>query len=281
MKKSIVFILSILALNMSMAQNNFKISLAEWSLHRRIQSGKMTNIDFPRVSREEFGIGAIVYVSILFDRKDAVSDKVYLQKLKTECEKYNVKSNLIMDDGEGNLGDTCIEKRNIAVQNHRKWINAAQFLGCHSIRVNAAGDGTKEEVQKAVVVGLQQLCDYANKLKINILVENHWGYSSNPDWLVEVAKSVNRKNFGLLPDFGNFDKANRFPAVEKMMPYAKAVSAKSYDFDEQGNETKIDYPKMLNIIQNSGYKAFIGVEFEGNRFSEEEGIKATLKLIKK
>lgn len=262
-----------------MAQNNIKISLAEWSLHRAIQSGKMTNLDFPRIARTQYGIGAIEYVSILFDGKHSVEDISYLKKLKNECEKYNVKSNLIMVDGEGNLGDTSVVNRNKAVKNHYKWVKAAKYLGCHSIRVNAAGDGTPEQVQKAVIDGLQKLCDYAIKFNINVIVENHWGNSSNPDWLMPAIIAVNRRNCGVLPDFGNFDTANRYTAVEKMMPFAKGLSAKSYDFDAEGKETKIDFWKMLEIVKNSGYTSYLGIEYEGDKLTEDEGIKATVKLI--
>jgi len=261
-------------------QNIVKVSLAEWSFHKAIMSGKMTNLDFPRIARTDFDIGAVEYVSILFDGKASVEDTVYLRKLKNECEKYKVVSNLIMVDGEGNLGDTNPVNREKAVQNHFKWVKAARFLGCHSIRVNAAGDGTPREVQKAMIDGLGKLCEYASKFGINIIVENHWGNSSDPEWLIPVIKAVNRSNCGVLPDFGNFDKADRYQAVEKMMPYAKGVSAKSYDFDTQGNETKIDFKRMLGIVQKSGYKGYIGIEYEGERLSEEDGIKATLNLIK-
>jgi len=258
-----------------------KLSLAEWSFHTSIQNGKMTNLDFPRIARTHFDIGAIEYVSVLFESKIAVEDTVYLQKLKKECEKYHVISNLIMVDGEGNLGDTDILKRDMAVANHYKWIQAAGFLGCHAIRVNATGEGTPEEVQKAVIDGLSKLCDYAATYKINILVENHWGNSSDPQWLIPVIKAVNKSNCGLLPDFGNFDKTDRYLAVELMMPYAKGVSAKSYNFDAQGNETKIDYQKMMNIVRKSGYKNYVGIEYEGEQLTEDEGIKATISLIKK
>ena len=258
-----------------------KLSLAEWSFHTSIQNGKMTNLDFPRIARTHFDIGAIEYVSVLFESKIAVEDTDYLQKLKKECEKYHVISNLIMVDGEGNLGDTDILKRDMAVANHYKWIQAAGFLGCHAIRVNATGEGTPEEVQKAVIDGLSKLCDYAATYKINILVENHWGNSSDPEWLIPVIKAVNKRNCGLLPDFGNFDKTDRYLAVELMMPYAKGVSAKSYNFDAQGNETKIDYQKMMNIVRKSGYKNYVGIEYEGEQLTEDEGIKATISLIKK
>lgn len=266
---------------MAYNQNNVKLSLAEWSLHRAIQNGKMTNLDFPRIARTQFNIGAVEYVSVLFDGKASAEDPAYLRKLKDECEKYHVISNLIMVDHKGDLGDADLAKRNTAVENHYKWVKAAQFLGCHSIRVNASGEGTPEEVKKAVIDGLSRLCDYASKYNINVIVENHWGNSSNPDWLVEVIKGVNKSNCGLLPDFGNFDKADRYQAVALMMPYAKGVSAKSYEFDAQGNETKVDFRKMLGIVDKSGYKSYLGIEYEGERLSEEEGIKATIELIQK
>ncbi|MDP4238534.1 MAG: sugar phosphate isomerase/epimerase family protein [Bacteroidota bacterium] len=280
MKKLLIVLCSILGICTSLySQHKVKLSLAEWSFHRAIQSGKMTNLDFPRITRTQFNIDAVEYVSTLFDGKASVTDTVYLRKLKNECKKYHVLSNLIMVDDEGNLGDTNLEKRNEAVQNHFKWVKAARFLGCHSIRVNAVGEGTPEEVQKAVIDGLSKLCDYASKYNINVIVENHWGNSSNPEWLLPAIKAVHKNNCGVLPDFGNFDKADRYRAVEQMMPYAKGVSAKSYDFDAQGNETKIDYKKMLAIIKKSGYTGFIGVEYEGERLTEVDGIKATIRLI--
>ena len=283
MKKQIIVLIALLAgiFNSIFSQNKVKISLAEWSLHKSIQSGKMTNLDFPRIARTQFNIGAIEYVSVLFETKTSVEDTGYLQKLKNECKKYHVVSNLIMVDGEGNLGDTDPVKRDIAVENHYKWVKAAQFLGSHSIRVNAAGDGTPEEVQKASIDGLTKLCEYASTYQINIIVENHWGNSSNPEWLIPVIQGVNKSNCGLLPDFGNFDEADRYLAVEKMMPFSKGVSAKTYDFDASGNETKIDYTKMMNIVRKSGYKSYVGIEYEGEILTEEEGIKATIKLLEK
>ena len=283
MKKQIIFLTAFFAgiCNSVFSQNKVKISLAEWSLHKSIQSGKMTNLDFPRIARTQFNIGAIEYVSVLFETKSSVEDTIYLQKLKNECDKYHVISNLIMVDGEGNLGDTDLAKRDIAVSNHYKWVKAAKFLGCHSIRVNAAGEGTPEEVQKAAIDGLGKLCDYASTYHINIIVENHWGNSSNPEWLIPVIKAVNKSNCGLLPDFGNFEQADRYLAVEKMMPFSKGVSAKTYNFDALGNETKIDYRKMMNIVRKSGYKSYVGIEYEGEILTEEEGIKATIKLLEK
>jgi sugar phosphate isomerase/epimerase len=266
-------------INRKFHAQKIKISLAEWSLHKSIQSGEMTNMDFPGIAKTQFGLSAIEYVSTLFETKTSVEDTVYLTKLRKECEKYHVISNLIMVDDEGNIGDADLDKRNKTVANHFKWVKAARFLGCHSIRVNAEGQGTPEEVQKAVVDGLSKLCDFALQYNINVIVENHGGNSSNPDWLIQVIKEVNKKNCGLLPDFGNFENVDKYQAVEKMMPYSFGVSAKSFDFDILGNETGIDYKKMLDIVTKSGYKSYIGIEFEGDRLPEKEGIRATQKLI--
>jgi len=278
-KKSIVNALSTFLFKNLFPEKKIKISLAEWSLHKSIQSGEMSNMDFPRIARTQFDIDAIEYVSVLFETKTSVEDIGYLIRLKKECEKYHVKSNLIMVDDEGNLGDTDPVKRNDAVTNHFKWVKAARFLGCHSIRVNASGEGSPGEVQRAVVDGLSKLCDFASQYNINVIIENHGGNSSKTDWLIPVIQKVNKRNCGLLPDFGNFENEDRYQAVEKMMPYSKGVSAKSYDFDSLGNETEIDYRKMLNIVKESGYKSYIGIEFEGERLTENEGIKATIKLI--
>jgi len=205
-----------------------------------------------------------------------------------------VKQLLIMIDGEGHLGDPDETKRNEAVLNHHKWVDAAAYLGCHSIRVNAHGEGKAEDVAKAAIDGLSKLSDYASAKNINVIVENHGGYSSNGQWLADVMAKVNKPNCGTLPDFGNFclrsekdakgdnkcvEEYDRYKGVEELMPYAKAVSAKSFDFGELGFETTIDYPKMMDIVQKANYRGFIGVEYEGTVLSEEEGIKATKVLI--
>jgi sugar phosphate isomerase/epimerase len=259
--------------------SNMKISLAEWSLHRALQSNKMTNLDFPRVAKTQYNIDAIEYVSIFFDNK--AEDTTYLSQLKAECTKYGVKSVLIMVDGEGNLGDTNAIARQKAVENHYKWVSAAKFLGCHSIRVNAAGDGDSAQVKIAAIDGLSKLAKYAAEFKINVIVENHWGYSSQGNWLSDVMKKADQPNLGTLPDFGNFDTYDRYQGVADMMPFAKGVSAKSYNFDANGNETKIDYPRMIKILIDNNYSGYIGIEYEGDVLSEEYGIKATIALLNK
>jgi sugar phosphate isomerase/epimerase len=264
----------------SFGQNEkYKISLAEWSLHRALGKGTITNLDFPRITKKTYGLDAVEYVSIYFKGKG--EDNVYLTSLKDSCTKYGVKSLLIMVDGEGSLADTSLAVRTKAIENHYKWVKAAKFLGCHSIRVNAAGKGTMGQMQAAAIDALGKLADYAAGYGINVIVENHGGNSSIGKWLAEIMKTVNKPNCGTLPDLGNFYEYDRYAGVTDMMPFAKGVSGKTYDFDAEGNETKVDYVKMMKIISDSKYTGYIDVEYEGNKLSEDEGIRASIALINK
>ena len=257
----------------------FKISLAEWSLHKTLFAKEMTNLDFPEMAAKTFGINAVEYVNQFF--KDKAQDKAYLKDLLQRSKDNGVTNVLIMVDGEGNLGATDTQERLKAVENHYKWVEAAKFLGCHSIRVNAAGKGTAEQVKSAAVAGLGQLSDFAAKMKINVIVENHGSYSSNGEWLTDVMRQVNKKNCGTLPDFGNFYEYDRYKGVTELMAFAKGVSAKTNVFDENGNEAVIDYGRMLKIVKAAGYRGYIGIEYEGSKISEVEGIKATKLLLER
>jgi L-ribulose-5-phosphate 3-epimerase len=202
--------------------------------------------------------------------------------MKKRAADNGVKSVLIMCDGEGNLGDPDAERRAQAVENHHKWVDAAKFLGCHSIRVNASSKGSYEEKIKLAADGLRSLSEYAAGSKLGVIVENHGGLSSNGKWLTSVIKKVDLPNCGTLPDFGNFPPdTDKYDAVEMLMPYAKAVSAKSYDFNDKGDETKIDYYRMMKVVLAAGYKGYVGIEYEGGRLSETDGIIATKKLLDK
>ena len=270
----------VLALNANhVARPWFEISLAEWSLHRTIFSGKMTNLDFPRVAKQDFGIDAIEYVNQFF--KDKANDKSYLKDLKDRCKSEGVKSVLIMCDGEGATGDPDQAARMKAVENHYKWVDAARFLGCHSIRVNAYSKGTPEEQARLCADGLAKLGEYASKQNINVIVENHGGLSSRGDWLTGVMQKVNMKNVGTLPDFGNFYEYDRYKGVEEMMPFAKGVSAKTHDFGPYGDELFVDYTRLLEIVKAAGYRGRIGIEFEGDRVSEADGIRLTKALLER
>ncbi len=258
----------------------FKISLAQWSWHRTLRGGqgpKMDNLDFAKEAKA-LGIKAVEYVNQFF--KDKATDEKYLAEMKKRAKDNGVKSLLIMCDGEGNLGDPDADRRAQAVENHHKWVDAAKFLGCHSIRVNAASRGSYEEQIKLAADGLASLSEYAAGSKLNVIVENHGGLSSKGEWLTGVIKKVDLPNCGTLPDFGNFaPETDKYEAVEMLMPFAKAVSAKSYDFDDKGDETKIDYYRMMKIVLDAGYKGFVGIEYEGGRLSETDGIVATKKLL--
>jgi sugar phosphate isomerase/epimerase len=262
----------------------YKISLAEWSLHKTLFGGKMDHLDFARAAREDFGIDAVEYVNQFFREK--AKDTSYLQDMKQRAADHGVKSLLIMIDGEGALGDPDESKRAKAVENHHKWVEAAKFLGCHSIRVNAQSSGPPEEQQKLAADGLRRLSEFAGSHGLNVIVENHGGLSSNGKWLAGVMKLVDLPNCGTLPDFGNFrvsprENYDRYQGVDELMPYAKAVSAKSHDFDEKGNEIHTDYRKMMKIVVDHGYHGYVGIEYEGAKASEPEGIKLTKALLER
>jgi len=272
----------------------FEISLAEWSFHKALFANKMTNLDFPVVAKQQFGISVVEYVNQFF--KDKAKDTAYLNELLKRCNDNGVKNHLIMCDGEGGLGELDNAKRTQAVENHYKWVDAAKYLGCRTIRVNAFGEGSAEDVQKAAIDGVGRLAEYAAKQNINVIVENHGGYTSNGQWMVGLMKGINKPNAGVLPDFNNFcvkrdsggpwggkclEEYDRYKGVSEMMPYAKGASAKTIDFDAQGNCVETDYAKMMRIIKDSGFKGYVGIEYEGEQLTEEEGIRKTKALLER
>jgi L-ribulose-5-phosphate 3-epimerase len=265
----------------------FKISLAQWSFHKALFAKEMDNLQFPVRAKKDFGIEGVEWVNQFW--KDKAADQAYLAEMKKITASEGVTNVLIMCDGEGNLGDPKPEGRTTTIDNHKKWVEAAKTLGCHSIRVNAAtgNTGTREEQSQRATEGLRGLCEFAAPLEIGIIVENHGHLSSDGSWLAEVIKNVGLKNCGTLPDFGNFkvsatEEYDRYKGTDELMPYAKGVSAKSHDFDAEGNETHTDYRKMLDIcVKKHGWRGFIGVEYEGGKLSEAEGIKATNALLQK
>lgn len=271
----------------------FKISLAQWSHNRaffgRGGAEKKDPLKFAEISAKDYGITAIEYVNQFYAAKK--KDDAYLKDLKKVADDNKVVSVLIMCDGEGNLGDPDEKKRAQAVENHKRWTEWAKFLGCHSIRVNAASDWKKgfAETQKLAADGLRKLAEFTATHGISTIVENHGGLSSHGEWLAGVMKMVDHKHCGTLPDFGNFNIGkvegvketayDRYKGVNELMPFAKGVSAKSHEFDEKGNEKRTDYRKMLDIVLKAHkYSGYIGIEFEGGG-SEAEGIKATKKLL--
>ena len=260
----------------------FKISLAEWSLHRALFSGNLDHLDFCKIAKTEFDISAIEYVNTFFFEK--AKDKSYLTEMKKRADDHGVISLLIMCDSEGNLGDPDPIARTKAVENHYKWAEAAKILGCHSIRVNARSSGSYDEQLELSADGLRRLTEFGDTMGINTIVENHGGLSSNGKWLSAIMKKVDHPRLGTLPDFGNFriqedEWYDRYLGVRELMPFAKAVSAKSHDFDSHGNEINTDYYKMIKIVLSAGYDGYIGIEYEGNTLNEMAGIKATKDLL--
>jgi sugar phosphate isomerase/epimerase len=261
----------------------FKISLAQWSLHREIFDKKLDNLDFARAA-SGFGIDAVEYVNQFF--KDKAKDVAYLTEMKKRAAGEGVWSVLIMIDGEGALGDPDTKKRTTAVENHKKWVDAAAYLGCHAIRVNAHSEGAFDEQAKLAADGLSRLSAIGAARGINVIVENHGGLSSNGTWLAGVMKTVNSPWCGTLPDFGNFrvsetEEYDRYQGVTELMPYARAVSAKTHNFDRRGQETRTDYARMMKIVTGAGYRGYVGIEFEGDGIPERDGILATKKLLEK
>ena len=262
----------------------FKISLAEWSLHRALQSKEIDHLDFYSVAKKEFDISAVEYVNTFFFNK--ARDATYLKEMKTRADDLSVRSLLIMCDNEGNLGDPDDSKRKTAVENHYKWAEAAKFLGCHSIRVNARSEGSYDEQIELATDGLRRLAEFGDNISINTIVENHGGLSSNGKWLSAVMEKVDHPRIGTLPDFGNFrldgeEWYDRYQGVRELMPYAQAVSAKGHEFDSDGNEINTDYYKMMKIVLDASYNSHVGIEYEGTAHSEMEGIRLTLELLKK
>ena len=301
---------------MSPKEPFFKISLAQWSLHNSffgdilksgdfgafgralmtdpdsVLQGELNPIDFPAIAKKEYGIDAVEFVNTFYFNKAKNMD--YLKDLKGRCDGEGVQPVLIMCDALGDLGDSDDAKRKAAVENHYQWVEAAKFLGCHAIRVNAAGQGTAEEVKAAAVNGLGMLTEFGKANGINIIVENHGSYSSNGAWLADVMKQVNSPFCGTLPDFGNFcitrdannyrkcvEEYDRYKGMAELMPYAKGISAKTHDFDENGNEIHTDFKRMLQIAKDAGYTGYVDIEYEGQALSEPDGIRATKALLEK
>ena len=283
-----------LAAGQNAARPLFDISLAQWSHNRaffgRAGVERKDPLKFAEIAKTDYGILAVEYVN-QFYRQQKGND-AYLRDLKKVADDNGVRSVLIMCDGEGNLGNPDEKARITAVDNHKRWVEWAKFLGCHSIRVNAASDWNRgfEETQKLAADGLRRLTEFAGTHEINVIVENHGGLSSHGGWLAGVMRQVNHPRCGTLPDFGNFrvgkvggfadDQYDRYRGVDELMPFAKGVSAKSHDFNAEGNETATDYRRMMDIVVNKhNYRGFVGIEYEGGRLSEADGIRATKRLL--
>ena len=280
------------------AEPDIRISLAEWSFHRALQSGKLDHLNFAAKAKKEFGISAVEFVNGFFGGtkmsfQEAAKDKAYLGELLKRSQDAGVINHLLMCDDEGPLSTPDQKERLASVDNHKKWIEAAKILGCMTVRVNLHGEGTDDDRKKASVDALSRLGEFAKPMDINVVVENHGSVTSNGDWLVDVMKQVNRDNVGVLPDFGNFcmshpwgtiqegcdEMYDIYKGIRQLLPYAKGVSAKTYDFDGNGTQPLLDYKKLIGMVKESGFKGYIGIEFEGINQPEEEGVRNTQALL--
>jgi L-ribulose-5-phosphate 3-epimerase len=282
-------------------KEKFKISLAQWSLNKRFLkrpgAEPLDNLEFAKIARS-VGIDGLEYVNQMF--KDKAKDEAYLGEMKKRAAGEGVKSLLIMVDGEGSIGAPKEDARAKTVENHLKWLDAAKFLGCHSIRVNAASDAklSWDEQAKLAADGLHRLCIEGDKRGLWVVVENHGGLSSNGKWLTQVMKLADHKRVGILPDFGNFytdrnksELYNPYQGLREFMPWVKqAVSAKSWDWDTGAGrfytedrrdkiEMTLDYERLIKIVVAAGYSGYIGIEYEGHKHAELDGIKRTKQAL--
>lgn len=279
---------------------DIRISLAEWSFHRALETGKMDHLDFPSRAKNEFGISAVEYVNGFFggtkmNFKEAAKNRTYLNEMLKRSQDAGVFNHLLMCDDEGPLSSIDEKERLESVDNHKKWIEAAKILGCLTVRVNLHGSGSAEDRKKASIDALNRLGEFAKPLQINVVVENHGSVTSNGEWLADVMKQVGRDNVGTLPDFGNFcishpwgtiqegctDMYDIYKGIQQLLPYAKGVSAKTYDFGSNGEQPLMDYKRLIDIVKASGFKGYIGIEYEGINQPEDEGVRNTQKLLKK
>lgn len=279
---------------------DIRISLAEWSFHRALESGKMDHLDFPSRAKNEFGISAVEYVNGFFggakmNFREAAKNRAYLNEMIKRSQDTGVVNHLLMCDDEGPLSSTSEKERLEAVDNHKKWIEAAKILGCATVRVNLHGEGSADDRKKASVDALSRLGEFAKPFQLNVVVENHGSVTSNAGWLTDVMKQVGRDNVGTLPDFGNFcishpwgtiqegctDMYDIYKGIQQLLPYAKGVSAKTYDFDGNGEQPLMNYKRLLDLVKASGFKGYIGIEYEGINQPEDEGVRNTQKLLKK
>jgi sugar phosphate isomerase/epimerase len=280
--------------------SDIRISLAEWSFHRALNDGKMDHLDFPARAKNEFGISAVEYVNGFFggtktNFKEAAKNKPYLNELLKRSQDAGVFNHLLMCDDEGPLSSTNGKERLESVENHKKWIEAAKILGCLTVRVNLHGDGSPDDRKKASVDSLGRLGEFAKSMQVNVVVENHGSVTSKADWLTDIMKQVGMENIGTLPDFGNWcishpwgtiqegcqEMYDIYKGVQELLPFAKGVSAKTYDFDSNGEQPLLDYKKLIGIVKASGFKGYIGIEYEGLKQPEDEGVLNTQKLLKK
>jgi len=263
----------------TLESNGLTLAVQQYSFNRQLRDGTFDILDFPKTVVDGTGITALEYFNghIL----DKVRDTRFFRELKKRSNDVGATCTMMLCRSDIALDSPDSSTRYNAVEGYIPWMEAVRLLGGNAIRVDCRSDGDFEEQKKYAIDGLRQLCDVAAPFGMNILVENHGGFSSNGKWLADVMSKVEKRNCGTLPDFQNFHGYDPYVGVEELMPYAKIVCAKSKEFDSDGNETNVDYRRMMKIVLDSGFKGSIGIEFEGHGMDPVKGILATKRLIER
>ncbi len=270
-----------------------EIGLSTWSLHRHMGPIKrqvvtdtgekhewteeypedVSLLDFAGFARKEYGLTHLELIQMSFPSTEAS----YLKKLRSAVEAAEA----VIENVPIDVGDICElapERRAEHVRNIKSWMDVAAAIGSRAVRVNTGPSREGSDALALAVESCKRLAEHADKLGLNVLIENHGGISSDPQLLKQLIESVSTERMGACPDFGGFDEAIRYDGLQKIMPLAKLVHAKSYAFDEHGEETAIDYARCMQIVKNSGFSGVLSIEYEGDG-NASEGIKKTKELI--
>ena len=255
-----------------------KFAVQQYSFNRQLKSGELDMLDYPKTVVEGTGIKALEYFNGHMEEK--ASDTAFFKEIRKRTDDLGAVNTMILCRSKSALDSPDAAERSASVESYKPWLEAMKILGGLCIRVDVRSPGDAEEQKQHAVAGLQKLTEVADKeFELDIVVENHGNHSSNGAWVADVMKKVGLENCGTLPDFQNFTDYDPYQGVKEMMPWAKIVCAKSKKFDESGNEVNVDYRRMLKIVKDSGFKGYIGIEFEGHDVDPVSGINATKKLI--
>jgi sugar phosphate isomerase/epimerase len=269
-----------------------KLVLAQWTFNKDLFAGKMTTIDFVNKAAE-MGFDGVEFVSQFI--KDKVNDDAYLAELKLASETAGIKNTMIsVDVSEAKLGSSDPDERDIATAKHKEWIVAASKLNCPTIRVNAHGDGSADEMMSAMFNSVKELANFGKSYNVGVTIENHGQYSSDGKWLSQLIGKLVPYGVGSVADFDNWciereggklwgtpciKEYDRYLGMKELLPTARSVSVKAFDFDEQGNAIKTDFKRMFQLIKEAQYDEYLAIEFEGHDMDPIEGIRKTLELV--
>lgn len=258
-----------------------KLAVQQYSFNRQLRSGELDLLDFPKTVVNGTGIRALEYFN--GHMEDKVGNTRYFKELRKRTNDLDATNTMILLRSKPALDSPDPSIRNAAIEGYRPWLEAMRILGGDCVRVDVRSQGDAEAQKQHAINGLRALCKVADQEfdGMNIVVENHGGHSGNGKWVAEVMKAVNLDNCGTLPDFQNFKDYDPYLGVEEMMPWAKIICAKAKDFDSAGNETNVDFRRMLRIVKDAGFSGYIGIEFEGHGVDPVKGINLTRDLILK